>query len=102
MFCTFGLSYRLMALSTKARNKLKRFVKAHDLHWCQVASALSVSKAVVSQWHAGTARPSHHLRLALERLTGGEITPADWLTAEELAGIAAIQPIGQAPATVAA
>lgn len=86
-----------MALSTKARSKLKRFVKTHDLHWCQVATALGVSKAVVSQWHAGTARPSHHLRLAIERLTGGEIAPADWLTDVEIAGIAAIIPFAPAP-----
>jgi transcriptional regulator with XRE-family HTH domain len=90
-----------MVLSTKARGKLRRFVKSHDLHWCQVATALGVSKAVVSQWNAGTARPSHHLRLALERLTAGEIAPGDWLTSDEVAGIEAIRPIGQ-PATVAA
>jgi hypothetical protein len=47
----------------------------------KIAADIRVSAPVLFAWVSGRARPEHHFRLAIERLTG--VPATDWMTPEE-------------------
>lgn len=72
-----------------ARRLLEEFARREGLRGVDVARALDVSKALVSQWFSGHLVPGALYRLKIERWTGGAVKARDWLTAEERRELAA-------------
>jgi hypothetical protein len=70
------------ASTTPAAKALKKWIAANSSQTA-VATALGVKQPSVFAWLSGQARPSAHLRGAIQELTG--IDPADWEKREERA-----------------
>lgn len=78
-----------MTGETKASAALVAFLKRHRLTNSALADACGISKSVIGWWLDGKNRPSAFQRIILERITGGDVRAADWLTAEERKAIRA-------------
>jgi transcriptional regulator with XRE-family HTH domain len=61
-----------------AASKLAAFLSENGISKADAGRALGVTGQGVSKWASGLGRPSPHLRMAIEKWTGGVVAAADW------------------------
>ena len=68
-------------IEAKPGDALRAWMKSNDWNQVDFAAELSTHQTSVSSWLTGRQRPEHHLRIAIERMTG--ICALDWMTPKE-------------------
>jgi transcriptional regulator with XRE-family HTH domain len=59
--------------------KLKMWRHENKITQSSLAALIGVILVTVSRWECGTRMPSHRMQVAIHRLTGGAVSPNDWL-----------------------
>ncbi|MFA4972805.1 MAG: hypothetical protein WC683_09345 [bacterium] len=81
-----------MVTSSRGRALLTAYLQEHRLRKVAVARAIGTSHVAVLYYLTGAKRPDASRRAAIERWTGGAVPAESWLTEEEQAALAAVQP----------
>lgn len=84
-------------MKTSGRQKLKKWMAGPPRRsQAKVAAALGITQQSLSQWVCGQARPSAHMRGALEAVTNGVVRAEDWLTPKERTALLCAKPLDSA------
>lgn len=84
-------------MRTSGQRKLKKWMAGPPRRsQAQVAAALGITQQSLSQWVCGQARPSAHMRGALEAVSNGAVRADDWLTTKERTTLLGAKPLDTA------
>jgi len=77
--------------------KLRAWRESHGYNQTAAARRLGVHQNSVCEWEAGKKAPRTARALYLAAVTGGAVSPEDWLTGDELEALVEARRVAAAP-----